>query len=72
MMFSLGSHVRRELFSIYHYRYSTATKSSLIDESSSAVRTQFVNYLVNTFGFSQESAVSLIIKGTPFELHSKL
>ncbi|KAD6796675.1 hypothetical protein E3N88_07571 [Mikania micrantha] len=62
MMFSLGSHVRRELFSIYHYRYSTATKSSLIDESSSAVRTQFVNYLVNTFGFSQESAVSSLSK----------
>ncbi|KAI3826380.1 hypothetical protein L1987_00428 [Smallanthus sonchifolius] len=62
MVFFLRSHLRRELFSIYNHRsqlfYSTATKTSPIDESPSAIRTEFEDYLIKTLGFSKESAIS--------------
>ncbi|KAK9056443.1 hypothetical protein SSX86_023804 [Deinandra increscens subsp. villosa] len=62
-MFFLRSHLRRELFSKCHYRsqlfYSTATKTSSIDESSSAaIKAEFIDYLINTLKFSKESAIS--------------
>ncbi|KAI3680270.1 hypothetical protein L2E82_50495 [Cichorium intybus] len=61
-MMYLRCHVGRELFSVYHIRsqlfYSTATKLSPVDEPTSAKRTEFVDYLINTLGFSKESAIS--------------
>ncbi|KAL7585351.1 transcription termination factor MTERF4, chloroplastic [Lactuca sativa] len=61
-MFYLRSHVGREIFSIYQFRshlfYSTATKLSPVDESTSAKRIEFVDFLINTLGFSKESAIS--------------
>ncbi|KAM0062706.1 putative transcription regulator mTERF family [Helianthus debilis subsp. tardiflorus] len=61
-MFILRQHLRRELFSIYHQKsqlsYSTSTKSSSIDQSTTAIRTEFINYLINTLNFTTESAIS--------------
>ncbi|KAJ0687699.1 putative transcription regulator mTERF family [Helianthus annuus] len=61
-MFILRHHLRRELFSIYHQKsqlsYSTSTKSSSIDQSTTAIRTEFINYLINTLNFTTESAIS--------------
>ncbi|MFS8005261.1 putative transcription regulator mTERF family [Helianthus anomalus] len=61
-MFILRQHLRRELFSIYHQKsqlsYSTSTKSSSIDHSTTAIRTEFINYLINTLNFTTASAIS--------------
>ncbi|KAI3750641.1 hypothetical protein L2E82_21353 [Cichorium intybus] len=58
----LRSHFGRQIFTIYHFRsqlfYSTATTLSPVDEPTSAKRTEFVDYLINTLGFSKESAIS--------------
>ncbi|KAL4557670.1 hypothetical protein LXL04_035856 [Taraxacum kok-saghyz] len=68
MMLCIRSHVRRELFSNYHFRsqlcYSTSTAAQLSanDESASAKRTEFVDYLINTLGFSKESAIFSLSK----------
>ncbi|KAI3757423.1 hypothetical protein L6452_04960 [Arctium lappa] len=65
-MLYLRSHVGRGLFSIYHFKshffYSATSvaeaKPSSFDQSPSPKRTEFVDFLINTLGFSKESAVS--------------
>ncbi|XP_024970254.1 transcription termination factor MTERF4, chloroplastic-like [Cynara cardunculus var. scolymus] len=62
-MLYLRSHVGRCLFSIYRFKshlfYSAAAaKASSLDQSASSIRTEFVDYLITTLGFSKESAIS--------------